>query len=112
MGFYDDVSDAMGRDTGLRRATNTTKDIGATMAAPVVAGAQALGNAGRQAAGNTSFRQRAGTVDAEDAKAYASALPAAAAPAERQPPPQISKTRTRVASPLAPPARPTPPLRR
>ena len=49
MGFYDDVNDAMGRDTGLR----------------------SIANVGRQAVGDTSFRSRPQALDPEDAKAYA-----------------------------------------
>lgn len=48
MGFFDDVNDAMGRDTGLRTIVNV----------------------GKQAAGDTSFRQRPQALDPEDAKAY------------------------------------------
>lgn len=48
MGFFDDVNDAMGRDTGLRT----------------------LANVGRQAMGDTSWRGRQSTVDEADAKVY------------------------------------------
>lgn len=48
MGFFDDVQDAMGRDTPLR----------------------SVANVGRQAMGDTSWRQPAQTVDPADARAY------------------------------------------
>ena len=78
MGLYDDVNDALGRDTIARSAATNGQQVLGRLGAEAVGAGRATVNAGRQAFGDTGYRARMQPdIPAEDVAAYAT-LPQAA----------------------------------
>ena len=109
MGLYDDVNDALGRDTIARSAATNGQQVLGRLGDAAVGAGRTTANAGRQAFGDTSYRARMQPdIPTEDAAAYAAQpaqlgstpaprqAPAGALPASTQPTDDITGSAARI----------------